>query len=38
MTLAPDVVVPMHCSGQNFVDAMERSRPTGCWWPPRERG
>ncbi len=27
VALDPDVVVPMHCSGQNFVDAMEQVAP-----------
>jgi 7,8-dihydropterin-6-yl-methyl-4-(beta-D-ribofuranosyl)aminobenzene 5'-phosphate synthase len=26
-TLAPDVVVPMHCSGGNFIRAMQREMP-----------
>jgi 7,8-dihydropterin-6-yl-methyl-4-(beta-D-ribofuranosyl)aminobenzene 5'-phosphate synthase len=26
-TLAPDVVVPMHCSGQTFVDSVQRIMP-----------
>ena len=25
--LNPDVVVPMHCSGANFIDAMRRRMP-----------
>jgi 7,8-dihydropterin-6-yl-methyl-4-(beta-D-ribofuranosyl)aminobenzene 5'-phosphate synthase len=27
MELKPDVVVPMHCSGQNFVEAMQAIAP-----------
>ena len=26
-SLAPDVVIPMHCSGANFIDAMRRRMP-----------
>jgi 7,8-dihydropterin-6-yl-methyl-4-(beta-D-ribofuranosyl)aminobenzene 5'-phosphate synthase len=25
--LAPDVVIPMHCSGSNFIQAMRRRMP-----------
>ena len=28
--LEPDVVVPMHCSGANFVEAVRPRCPTGC--------
>ena len=37
-TFAPDVVVPMHCSGQTFVDLSRRSCRTGSCWPRRRRG